>query len=680
MSKAAAEVGSTANSYQILGKLASGGMAEIFLARGESVAGVGRYCVLKRVIRERAKDTQFVRMFLDEARLASQLQHPNIAAVYDIGKLGDSYFFTMEYVHGETVRALIHRAHGLRRPIPLAVALSIAAGAAAGLHHAHERNGPAGKPLGIVHRDVSPSNLMVSFEGNVKLVDFGVAKAADRATETRSGTVKGKISYLSPEQCKGGDIDRRSDLYSLGIVLWELLAVDRLYKRQSDFENMSAIVNEAPPLPSSRRDDIPPEIDAIVMRLLAKDPRERFQTAEEVVESIENASARAGVMLSAGAVARFVRDLFGTRPEPWMDSELRSAQQEPVTVTSQPVPRELGLAQTDIVEGALASVVELGPSALLDLKSIDEAADERAHTTPGSNRARPTAPARVKLPGVADASDAGPAPLGPTPPAGEVPEPIADEREAEAEARPAETQELSISDLVPPSRSLERGSPLPLAAPPETTPSGASLPKPASVEPAPKPELAPPRKQRIGVILGVGIVALGAAAAIYVLSRPDESPTKQPVALPALDAPLPDAPPPPPDASAIVVTPIPADAAEAPPPPDAPQLGALTHELEHPHPPPPPRPPAPTAKLDAELRANDWAGVADECEAPPIFALRKASCVIAACHVHRKQARALFAQLAEHSADATLAIEGCKSAHLDLTVDCKADPMRCQNP
>ena len=167
MSRAAAEVGSTANSYQILAKLASGGMADIFLARGEGVAGVERYCVLKRILRDRASDVQFVQMFLDEARLAAQLQHPNIAQVYDIGKLGDSYFFTMEYVHGETVRALLHRAVELHRKLPISCVLTLVAGAAAGLHHAHVRVGIDGRALGIVHRDVSPSNLMVSYEGSV---------------------------------------------------------------------------------------------------------------------------------------------------------------------------------------------------------------------------------------------------------------------------------------------------------------------------------------------------------------------------------------------------------------------------------------------------------------------------------------------------------------------------------
>jgi len=357
--RAAAEAGSTANSYQILAKLATGGMAEIFLARGEGVAGVERHCVLKRILRDRASDANFVRMFLDEARLAAQLQHPNIAQVYDIGKLGDSYFFTMEYVHGETVRALLHRAQGLRRTLPINCVLTIAAGTAAGLHHAHDRLGLDGRPLGIVHRDVSPSNLMVSYEGGVKVVDFGVAKAEDRAQETKSGTVKGKISYLSPEQCKGKRVDRRSDLFSLGICFWEMLTTERLYKRSSDFENMNAIVTEATPPPSSRRPDVPREVDALVLRLLAKSADDRFQTADELVDAIEVVAARTGSVLSSSALGRFARELFGQRPEPWLEVEARHEPGAPVTVTSEPIPDELAAAVVAEVDAQLSSVLDL---------------------------------------------------------------------------------------------------------------------------------------------------------------------------------------------------------------------------------------------------------------------------------------------------------------------------------
>ncbi len=359
MSEAVAEVGSTANHYQVLAHLATGGMAELFLARGMSTTGVERYCVLKRILRHRASDVDFVRMFLDEARLAAQLQHANVAQVYDIGKLGDSYFFTMEYVHGETVRALLHHARALRRDVPIAAVLTMIAGAAAGLNHAHERIGIDGRALDIVHRDVSPSNLMVSYEGGVKVVDFGIAKAADRAQETRSGTVKGKISYLSPEQACGlSSIDRRSDLFSLGIVMWEMLTTERLYKRAGDFESMSAIVDEPPVLPSTRRAGIPAELDAITMRLLAKEPHERYQTGSELIEALEDAAARTGAMISASTLGRFVRELFGQRPEPWLDGNAIDMS-EGVTVTSEPIPVELAIPVEADMDLQLANVPRL---------------------------------------------------------------------------------------------------------------------------------------------------------------------------------------------------------------------------------------------------------------------------------------------------------------------------------
>src|ERR1041384_2007 len=346
-------------------------MAEIFLARGAGVAGLERYCVLKRILRDYADDAQFVQMFIDEARLAAQLQHPSIASVYDIGMLGDSYFFTMEYVHGETVKSLVQRAQELRRPLPLACVLTIVAGTAAGLHHAHERHGNDGRPLGIVHRDISPANLMVSYEGNLKIVDFGVATAADRAVETQSGVVKGKISYLSPEQCRGARVDRRSDLFSLGIVMWEMLTGARLYRRASDFENSNSIVHEPPPPPSSRRPDVPRAVDDIVLRLLAKPVADRFQTAGDVVEAIENASMRAGTILSTSALSRLIREMFGTRAEPWL--ELGDTEPHRVLLASRPVSEDFARTRVDPVELELAGVPDLSISGLIE-DDLDEAA------------------------------------------------------------------------------------------------------------------------------------------------------------------------------------------------------------------------------------------------------------------------------------------------------------------
>jgi serine/threonine protein kinase len=453
VAKVAAEVGSTANQYQILAKLAVGGMAEIFLARGASVAGVERYCVLKRILRERASDAQLVQMFVDEARLAAQLQHPNIASVYDVGILGDSYFFTMEYVHGETIRSLLHRAEELRRPVPLACVLTIIAGAAAGLHHAHERNANDGRPLGIVHRDISPSNLMVSFEGNVKVVDFGVATAADRAVETRSGTVKGKISYLSPEQCRGTRVDRRSDLFSLGIVMWEMLTGTRLYRRASDFENMTAIVHETPALPSSLRREIPRAIDSMVLRLLAKSVGDRFQTAAEVVEAIEDASMRAGTILSTSAVSRLVRDLFGVRAEPWLELDPDTLPADAETLL---IPNLRGLGAVNAGEAEPVSMLDLSSSSMA-IETAEILASDHAVAPQDGVAAPAAAPLTAASSGAAPAAAAPSPPLGiaatapqPSPPARAIAEP---RLPPGPEAQPSASSEpIALPAVAPPPR------------------------------------------------------------------------------------------------------------------------------------------------------------------------------------------------------------------------------------
>jgi serine/threonine protein kinase len=364
----AAEIGSSASSYEIFGKLAKGGMAEIFLARAATAAGVARFVVLKRVLQERATDLQFLRMFLDEARLAAQLQHPNIAQVYDVGRLGDSYFFTMEYVHGVTLRELVHALQG--QPVPVGPALAIAAGAAAGLHHAHERIGVDGRPLGIVHRDVSPTNLMVSFEGHVKVVDFGIAKATSRTQETHSGTVRGKISYLSPEQASGGDIDRRSDVFSLGIVMWEMLTGLRLYKRESEYLSMAAVVEEpVPSLPPGT----PPALAMLVMRALAKQPEDRWQSAQSMFEAIETIATGLGTPLSSASLSRFVRELFGPRPEPWIALQGANRPVDIVTVAAEPLPQELIVPPASEIDRRLSTVLDLSASR----PAIDDPMDAR---------------------------------------------------------------------------------------------------------------------------------------------------------------------------------------------------------------------------------------------------------------------------------------------------------------
>ncbi len=338
----AASAGAASNQYQILGHLATGGMAELYLARSVGIAGFERYVVLKRIMAEHSRNHRFVTMFLDEARLAAQLHHPNIAQVHDIGRVSDSYFFTLEYVHGENCRDLLQRVAALKRQIPVEHTLAVIAGAAAGLHYAHEKRGIDRQPLGIVHRDVSPSNLMVSYEGAVKLVDFGIAKAAHRMTETRSGAVKGKVAYMSPEQCTGATLDRRSDIFSLGIVLYEMSTMTRLFKHPTDFETMTHIVNKDVPAPTSRRADLPRELETIILRCLAKKPDERFQTAEELLEAIEDLAARERLSLSSTSLGRYIRELFGERPEPWYELEAAGEHTGLVTIeTTSAGPEDL---------------------------------------------------------------------------------------------------------------------------------------------------------------------------------------------------------------------------------------------------------------------------------------------------------------------------------------------------
>jgi serine/threonine protein kinase len=315
------ERGTASSQYDLLARLAAGGMAEIFLARANSLAGLERYVVLKRIRPERGDDARWVAMFLDEARLAAQLQHPNIAQVFDLGQIGDDYFYTMEYVHGEDLLDILGRTSELKQPMPVQVALSIIAGAAAGVAHAHERCAPDGRPLGIVHRDLSPSNLMVSMEGTVKVVDFGVAKARFRSTETQAGTIMGKVAYLSPEQCTTGEIDHRSDIFSLGIVMYEMLTNSRLFKRETDYETLRSIARDNPIAPSAIVPNLPRGLDEVVLRALAKDPDKRYHTAHAMLDALEHVAEKAGMSITSNVLRRYMRDLFGMREEPWRELE-----------------------------------------------------------------------------------------------------------------------------------------------------------------------------------------------------------------------------------------------------------------------------------------------------------------------------------------------------------------------
>jgi serine/threonine-protein kinase len=299
-----------AGKYQLLRRVATGGMAELFLARSTGTAGFQKLVVLKRILPQHAESEEFIGMFLHEARLAATLQHPNIVQVYDIGEDGDAYFFAMEYVQGQDLRKIVRAARKAERTLPLEHVLHVIEGVAAGLHHAHEKTDLDGKALGIVHRDVSPSNVLVTYDGAVKLVDFGIAKATTAQTSTVAGTLKGKIPYMSPEQCRGERVDRRSDVFSIGTLLWELTTGTRLFSGDSEFAILNRVARGDVPLPSTIQSDYPPELEAVVMKALQLDPAQRYQTALELQVDLEDFAREARLPVSSARVGMFMRELF----------------------------------------------------------------------------------------------------------------------------------------------------------------------------------------------------------------------------------------------------------------------------------------------------------------------------------------------------------------------------------
>lgn len=299
----------TYGKYDILGRLAVGGMAEVFLARENATHGAGRHVAVKRILPQIADDDTFVQMFLDEARLAMRLNHPNICHIYDIGEIDHSYFIAMEWVNGVPLGKLIQKARDVGG-LPIAVAVKVMAQVGDALNYAHQARDGVGRPLNIVHRDVSPQNVMIRFDGVVKLLDFGIAKAATQTNQTEAGIVKGKFSYMSPEQCLGKPLDARSDIFAIGACLYEALTGKPAFRRSSDLDTMRAIVHE--PVPSARlvRADVPPRLDAILRKALAKDPAQRFQTAGEMYVALERFLAEQGEFIHAMHVAQFIEKVL----------------------------------------------------------------------------------------------------------------------------------------------------------------------------------------------------------------------------------------------------------------------------------------------------------------------------------------------------------------------------------
>lgn len=295
--------------YRVLQPLASGGMAELHLAQQRGAAGFEKVVVLKRVRAHLAGDAEFARLFLNEARLASGLDHSGIAHVLDFGVERGLSFIVMEYVHGPSLLELLQRTAPHR--LPLEVALTVVRDVAAALHYAHERAGGDGRPLGLVHRDVSPSNILLTYDGEVKLVDFGIAKATALPQATRSTSIKGKIAYMSPEQAKGEPVDRRTDVFALGTVAFELCTARRCFVAPGDLALLNKVAAAQYPRPSSIDPDFDGALAELLDRALQVDPDERFPSARAFQEAIEAYASERGLRLSNLAVMDAVVDACG---------------------------------------------------------------------------------------------------------------------------------------------------------------------------------------------------------------------------------------------------------------------------------------------------------------------------------------------------------------------------------
>jgi len=299
--------------YELLVRLGVGGMAELFVARATGQHGFEKLVVLKRILASHAGDQVFIDMLLDEARLAATLHHPNIVQVYDVGEVDGSYFFTMEYVFGEDLRSIVRAVRAQGKHLSLEQILQIIIGVAAGIHYAHEKEGSDGQPLGIVHRDISPHNILVSHDGSVKLIDFGIARVTAMNSKTAHGVVKGKVSYMSPEQCRGEPLDRRSDIFALGILLWELTTRRRLFTGDNTVAISGQICHSDAPRPSSIVADYPPALEEIVLKALARDREKRYASAQELQLELEKFAHDHRLLLSSARLASFMSELFAER-------------------------------------------------------------------------------------------------------------------------------------------------------------------------------------------------------------------------------------------------------------------------------------------------------------------------------------------------------------------------------
>ncbi len=350
--------------FQLLLELQRGGMATIFVARIVGPEDFQKLVVVKRIHDHLAEEREFVDMFHDEARIAGLVHHPNVVTIFDFGMVEGSHYIAMEYVHGQSLVELMRTAKRVTGLLPWPQVVKIVADAAAGLHAAHVLTGPDGGPLNVVHRDVSPQNILLSYDGNVKVTDFGIAYAAQRIAHTSTGILKGKLAYMSPEQAMSKPLDRRSDVFSLGIVLHEALCLKRLFKGDNDAATLYNLLEAKAPRVTSIRPDVPKELDRVVQKALAKNPDERFASAGEFEDALNQVLFKEQAMVGHRDIGelmeRYFRDQRQVR-EAQLQQAMSTPMAEPVRVhAARPEESSMGsLSRSEGMEDGFRRVLPL---------------------------------------------------------------------------------------------------------------------------------------------------------------------------------------------------------------------------------------------------------------------------------------------------------------------------------
>lgn len=326
----AATTGTAFGQYELIEHIATGGMAEVYKARMKGLEGFQKIVAIKRILPHLTDNDEFVTMFIDEAKLAAQLQHPNIIHIYDLGKIERSYYIAMEYIDGLDLRSILNKLQAKGERFPLPLALYVGARLADALDYAHRKRDFKGQAMALVHRDVSPQNVLISYEGEIKLCDFGIAKAASKASHTRAGALKGKLQYMSPEQAWGKDLDHRSDIFSLGLVLYEMIVGRKAFSGDSELSILEQV--RSPRLVPPREVDptIPPEVEQILLKALKEKREERYQSAADMAKDLEAAMRAFEPTPSAAQLAAFLCDLQG-RERPALATEAAATVKLPVT-------------------------------------------------------------------------------------------------------------------------------------------------------------------------------------------------------------------------------------------------------------------------------------------------------------------------------------------------------------